>query len=547
MLDRTVAAIAALLTTPVLCPAQELVVNGSFEDTTLSGCAFNQQNVAFSAAMMGATAFGAANEVDVMEGDCGYGLAPQNGSRKLGLGAKWPMQIGGDAIALELLAPVAAGGTYELSFYGHAALETFSPEIGDFEVGLSDSPNEFGTLVYTGTPGATAWTELGGVLVAPVSGAYLTIRQSDHNDSWGHLDNVSLRALATTLSLSIDHEVRQPDGSIATHQLGSLSVAALTQDTLVGQFNLHPHFAALDNCYDFRWISVLRSTTVNGEALTESPEAGLLPAIHPPVAQDAQPFHYGEQAWNAGSSDGHTIRVEGERSTFIGSASSSAADSVLETFDTFLVLHDVTAGDLAPDTVCVLAGFSWSRSSLSGTVALVSALPTDPAPIQDALSNGVVPGQAGAPGFANWWTAATCPAWSCPGLFGAPAVLSATVGGDHVLHLNAGMEHAGATYLVLGSISGTSPGLTAGPGSGGLHLALVPDVYFAQTLLHPNVPPLYDTLGTLDTQGYGEAHLLVPGGLGALAGLTVHHAFVVADGGGTVVATSAPTTLTLTP
>ncbi|HEX6884176.1 MAG TPA: hypothetical protein VF530_12420 [Planctomycetota bacterium] len=96
------------------------------------------------------------------------------------------------------------------------------------------------------------------------------------------------------------------------------------------------------------------------------------------------------------------------------------------------------------------------------------------------------------------------------------------------LELNAGPSFAGLPYRVLGSLSGTSPGLTL---PGGLHLPLNADAYFSYTLA-PSGPPLSSSFGALDASGRAQALFELPGRIPpALLGRTLGHAFIVTDPG----------------
>ena len=91
--------------------------------------------------------------------------------------------------------------------------------------------------------------------------------------------------------------------------------------------------------------------------------------------------------------------------------------------------------------------------------------------------------------------------------------------------LDAGPDFAGQTYLLLGSLSGVAPGVTAG----GLSLPLVGDAYFRLSLTAPNAAPLSQSLGQLDGAGRAQAGFALTGGPASLAGATLRHAFVVID------------------
>jgi hypothetical protein len=106
-----------------------------------------------------------------------------------------------------------------------------------------------------------------------------------------------------------------------------------------------------------------------------------------------------------------------------------------------------------------------------------------------------------------------------------PPTLSLSEGGTQVLGINVGTEGLEHPYVVFGSVTGTSPGLSLG---GGLLLPLVQDAYFAHTLSAPNQAPLEESMGVLGVTGQKECYFTVPSGGGpALQGLSVYHAAVV--------------------
>jgi hypothetical protein len=114
-----------------------------------------------------------------------------------------------------------------------------------------------------------------------------------------------------------------------------------------------------------------------------------------------------------------------------------------------------------------------------------------------------------------------------PQLVGVPDSISLTAGGAQTLTLTAGVELAGDLYFLLGSASGTTPGLPLAPG---WILPLQLDAYLQLTLAAPNAGPFGSTLGFLDASGGAGAALSLPAGSApAFPGGTLHHAYFSFD------------------
>jgi subtilisin family serine protease len=116
---------------------------------------------------------------------------------------------------------------------------------------------------------------------------------------------------------------------------------------------------------------------------------------------------------------------------------------------------------------------------------------------------------------------------SAGGLLAAsPPTLPLADGGTWVIRIDAGLEHAGQPYTLLGSWSGTSGVMVKGS-SWPLSL----DRYLWHGLTKPNTEPLLGNVGVLDAEGKGVATLTVPGDRPAwMGGMAVHHAVAVFDG-----------------
>ena len=189
----------------------------------------------------------------------------------------------------------------------------------------------------------------------------------------------------------------------------------------------------------------------------------------------------------------------------------------------------------SPET---LASGSFNAPTISGSYTLVPA---------NALANVIRAGETGSP------------TWMCDkagiGTLGALTVtvesltasassLSLSAGGSVNFVLDGGAASAGNPYIMVGSATGTSPGVWVD----GLKLNLTYDAFTVYMLTHPNTPPYSGTFGVLDGVGTGSASLSVaPGANPSLVGTTLYHAFAVLSPAGTVSLTSNSTTLTVLP
>ena len=124
--------------------------------------------------------------------------------------------------------------------------------------------------------------------------------------------------------------------------------------------------------------------------------------------------------------------------------------------------------------------------------------------------------------------------------------ISIASGGAQNLAVDFGPSFGGGAYAVLGSLSGTQPGIDLG----GPILPLNFDVYLDFTLNSPNTAPLLGSSGALDSLGQAVASFVLPSQSipPQAAGLVIYHAAVVLDLSGTSLGeVSNPTTLTFLP
>jgi hypothetical protein len=133
-----------------------------------------------------------------------------------------------------------------------------------------------------------------------------------------------------------------------------------------------------------------------------------------------------------------------------------------------------------------------------------------------------------------------------PYIHGSTGQISLATGGGQDVEIGACPSMAGSLYWLLGSASGTEPGIT----SNGFTLPLNWDAYMAITIDYPNTTLLQSTLGALDANGMAQARIELPPGLDpAFAGIVLNHASVVFDipGTGDVRWISEPLELELVP
>jgi glucose/arabinose dehydrogenase len=121
---------------------------------------------------------------------------------------------------------------------------------------------------------------------------------------------------------------------------------------------------------------------------------------------------------------------------------------------------------------------------------------------------------------------------ACPPLVSRFSRLSVSSGGTQYLELHAGASNAGSVYFMAGTTSGTFPGTPAGS----LTLPINVDAYTLFLLQNPGALPLLNSIGVLDADGRAEARVrIAPGTLDvSFVGTTLHHAYIVLDGIGTV-------------
>jgi len=186
--------------------AANIVLNGSFEDTTNSTSVYNLTNNDFNTYMNNATAFGGgfdvngSGEIDIESNPGSY--APDSGF------GRWHVSlVQYDALSLKLSEALVAGVEYQLSFVALSNTD-FTAGTGPLRFGTSSSATDFGSLVFsTGTINTPRqWQSFNTSFVASASGNFLTIQGSQGEggaNSWMFVDGVVLEAVPTPGSLAL--------------------------------------------------------------------------------------------------------------------------------------------------------------------------------------------------------------------------------------------------------------------------------------------------------------------------------------------------------
>lgn len=165
--------------------ASQTILNGGFELNS-TDCGINLQNNAFNQAVPFVEAFGSQSEVDVLNGNCGFG-SPAQGSDFIALYAN----NGSDAVAMQLSSPLEVGKTYTLRFYDKNGLGMHQPQ-SRVQVGLSGAAVAFGDLLYEAPPTRTDWTLREVVFQPDQPFSYLTVLLASPVETWVFLDGFEL-------------------------------------------------------------------------------------------------------------------------------------------------------------------------------------------------------------------------------------------------------------------------------------------------------------------------------------------------------------------
>lgn len=205
-----------------------------------------------------------------------------------------------------------------------------------------------------------------------------------------------------------------------------------------------------------------------------------------------------------GSSFGSTVALDGERLA----VGEPAADLTANNAGAVRLFERTGTGAWAELVALVQDGAVASEQLGNGGAAL-------------ALEGGLlVAGLQTRSGFAG-----AAELFDVGGLYRDRVSVSLAAGGHQALLVRAGAARGGHAFLVLGSRTGTSPGVALAPG---VELPLVADAYTNLGLALAS--PVQPALGLLDGAGRAATAFVVPAGAPpAFAGATFHHACITID------------------
>ena len=161
-------------------------LNGDFESNNAAVDRLNLANSQYNNFMLNSTAFGTLGNMDIITSNSYCGSA-QHG--------RWYVALTGggtDAISLKLSTPLIAGETYGISFYDRLCIP-ISVVPNPVQIGLSDTDDNFGTVIYSASEPIYEWTLRSFSFIAPNNGQYVTVsvKEGDSFNTWCQVDNFS--------------------------------------------------------------------------------------------------------------------------------------------------------------------------------------------------------------------------------------------------------------------------------------------------------------------------------------------------------------------
>lgn len=193
----------AMLCLVVGCHAQNLVLNGGFENTAADSLTFypNLNNGQFNSKMKDCNAIGTAGQIDIVP-YYGYGYFPPSSGHCIALDVSQDASKY-DALTMKLWQCVQSGKDYFLECWCSGEVNTAN-HATPLTFGISTTNNSLGTTVATfPAPPNYLWTRYFAIVTAPNNGQYLTIKASGlMYERWTAIDSITLTEL-TSLPITL--------------------------------------------------------------------------------------------------------------------------------------------------------------------------------------------------------------------------------------------------------------------------------------------------------------------------------------------------------
>jgi hypothetical protein len=172
--------------------AQNLILNGSFENNLCVTYTETCSNHKYDSLMSNSHSFGTDANLDIMtsaDSYCGSNGAAENGTWYVGVSSDYA-----DAFSLTLSSTLIQGKTYSLSFYDRQSdIDTAGSPV---QIGVSNNDSTMGTILFTGPQPATCqWQRRSFSFSAPANIQYITVTcpyDGPPSTTWTHVDNFVL-------------------------------------------------------------------------------------------------------------------------------------------------------------------------------------------------------------------------------------------------------------------------------------------------------------------------------------------------------------------
>lgn len=205
----------------------QTILNGDFENNFASFDEINLTDNSFNTLMPDCFSFGNQSNLDIITSS-NYSGGPQNGS--------WYVALTGgetDMLSLKLSEPLVEGQIYSISFYDKKDMEFIAREI---EIGISYQQNDFGEKVYTSPtpPSEGTWMQRSFSFVAPINGAFVTIKCLGDIDTWVQVDNFKINQHIAT-----NEDVLEDLAVAPNPTYGSVLIGPISKDIRVEVFDIY--------------------------------------------------------------------------------------------------------------------------------------------------------------------------------------------------------------------------------------------------------------------------------------------------------------------